>query len=188
MKMLKTIRNMALKSNINTITLSGFEPPNDFGIANLKSLIAQGKLPQPIEQKEFCFAIYETPFKEIDSLNIWIRLYVYTIFLNSYFLENGCIDALDDIYLWRFVKDILSVKIDKKDAVEFLESLKIQTKADTLFLELAITILHSDPKRCNKLKNSNCEIESIYKDYPKRWLQLTDNIEIKRCLQELLNE
>ncbi len=110
MNFLKYLKKNIKYYEVNQLELEGFKFPNDFSIDNLKELIKSGKFLAK-DYKEFCFAIYETPIEEIQKLQLYLRVAIYALFLFTYFKENGCIDNLDEIYLYLFLKTALKSKI-----------------------------------------------------------------------------
>ena len=191
--LLKYLKENISNSEINQLTLEGFKFPNNFSIDNLKEHLKLGKFPSK-ELEEFCFGIYETPIKEIEKLNPYLKSAIYAVFLYSYFKKGGCIDNLDEIYLYHFLKAASRLKTSYIKS--FLVELKQNTKASTHFLELAIVLLSCKNLNCKNLKEDflnefKNNLGTIYQDFDIRWKRLIktcNNEEIKRCVENLLNE
>ena len=194
-QLLHIFRKNINDKEIRSLSLEGFNDPNDFSIAYLQETIKSEKFPKD-DLKEYCFAIHETPFEEIEILQPHLRGYIYAIFLYAYFNENGCIDTLDEIYLYLFLKTALEVRIEKIFIKRFLKELKYNTKAPTHFLELARIIVLCDDTQCKEFKshflisfkNDGC---TLYDDFYKRWmsfLSLCANQEVNKCTESTLSE
>jgi len=177
MNMIKFIKQNLKDRELQDLDLEGFKFPNEFSIENLKKLILGGKMPSEDDLNEFCFAIYETPIVQIEKLNLWIKLYVYMIFLYSYFKKGGCIDSFDEIYLYLFTKNIVENNLENKPFIEFLKYLKdINSAEQVFFIDLALAMLCQEKNKFLKDYEDNTEalqeVSTVYDDFYNRWRQL----------------